>query len=107
MSDTTERLTKMVKGIAETIYEGGTNDDGDEINGFNYLEDVLDINYITQRDKTYKGSRILVAFGGPNIWIDTLDQQVEGYWGTDKVFQWYPEDNIGLDDACEESFNCA
>jgi len=106
MSGTTERLTEMVKGIAETICEGGTDDDGNEINGFDYLEEVLDINYITQSDKTYKGARLLVAFGGPNIWVDTTSQEVEGYWGTDKILQWYPDDNIGLDDACEELFNC-
>lgn len=27
------------------------------------------------------GVRILVAFGGPNIYIDTFDGAVRGYWG--------------------------
>lgn len=27
------------------------------------------------------GVRILVAFGGPNIYIDTFDGVVRGYWG--------------------------
>ena len=28
---------------------------------------------------------LLVAGGGPVIWIDTWSQEVQGYWGLDKV----------------------
>ena len=55
----------------------------------------------------YKGARLLVAFGGPNIWIDTASQEVEGYWGSDRVTRWYSKDYIGLDDACAELYDMA
>jgi hypothetical protein len=27
----------------------------------------------------------MVAGGGPNVWIDTWSQEVQGFWGSDKV----------------------
>ena len=73
---------------------------------YDYLSDVLDIEYICNSKKEYLGARVLVAFGGPNIWINTRTQQVEGYWWGDKSIQSYNKDEIGLDDALEDLFNC-
>jgi hypothetical protein len=47
-----------------------------------------------------------VAFGGPNIWINTRTKQVEGYWWGDKCIMSYDRDEMGLDDALSELFNC-
>ena len=70
------------------------------------MEDVLDIQYIINQDKTYRGARILVAFGGPNIWVNTQSGQVEGYWWGDNAFTGFM-DNIGLDDYLEELYSCS
>lgn len=80
--------------------------DGVRVSGFDYLSDVLDINWILNNDLTYKGAKVLVAFGGPNIWINTEMQQVEGYWWMDKCIIPYNRDEIGLDEALEELYNC-
>jgi hypothetical protein len=37
------------------------------------------------------------------IWVDTFREQVTGWWGTDRV-QWYFQDNLGLNDYCEEMY---
>ena len=79
--------------------------DEDEQSAFDYLQDALDIQYIVDSKKEYLGARILVAFGGPNIWINTQFNQVEGYWWNDKSTFSY-QDNLGLDEACSELFNC-
>lgn len=50
---------------------------------WNYFDDVLDINYIINADRTYNAVRLLVAFGGPNIYIDTFKGVVSLYWWTE------------------------
>ena len=76
------------------------------MNAFDYLGDVLDIEYTTDSKKEYLGARVLVAFGGPNIWINTRTQTIEGHWWGDTVYANYSQDNIGLDDALAEIYAC-
>lgn len=71
-----------------------------------WLNDVLDIQYIVNQKKEYMGARLLVTFGGPNIWVDTQYNKVEGYWGTDTEV-WSYEDNLGIDNMCQDLFECS
>jgi predicted RNA-binding Zn-ribbon protein involved in translation (DUF1610 family) len=48
---------------------------------YNYLEDCLDIEYITNAQKEYKAVKIWVTLGGPSICIDTDKKAVCLYWG--------------------------
>ena len=102
-------LRDMVKHIANQLTNGFESDepglDGDEYSAFDYLESALDFNWILNSDRTYKGARVLVAFGGPNIWVDTVLGQVEGYWWGDSFTMSFT-DNVGLDDALETIFTC-
>ena len=68
-----------------------------------WMEGTYDIRYLVDRETRYLGAEILVAGGGPTIWVDTFTKEVRGYWGTDRV-QRYFIDNLGLDDYCEELF---
>lgn len=92
-------LKEQVLGIVKEI-EGG------KVEAVEYMEDALDINWLLNNDRTYKGARILVAFGGPNIWIDTSTQTVEGYWWDERFEARYTEDGIGLDGYCEDVWGC-
>ena len=74
-----------------------------EPTGFDFLDDVYSIKWVVNQDKSYSGALLLVAGGGPNIWVNTEDKQVEGYWGGDKYIQPF-SDQIGLDDACENLY---
>tara|TARA_R100001086_G_C11648530_1_gene206660 strand:+ start:39 stop:455 length:417 start_codon:yes stop_codon:yes gene_type:complete len=74
--------------------------------GYDYLNDALDIQYIVNSDRTYRAARILVACGGPNIWIDTLHQEVQGYWASDKAISHYYTDKMDIDGACQELWEC-
>nr|DAI40817.1 MAG TPA: TFIIB-TERMINAL DOMAIN, TFIIB, TRANSCRIPTION INITIATION [Caudoviricetes sp.]DAJ55848.1 MAG TPA: TFIIB-TERMINAL DOMAIN, TFIIB, TRANSCRIPTION INITIATION [Caudoviricetes sp.] len=57
-------------------------DDLDEVNLWDYFEDCpLDIEYTINSDLDYVGARIMIAFGGPNIYINTNNKRVELYWG--------------------------
>ena len=93
-----EKLRRMCKNIAEEITAGKEND-------HEWTEHVYDIEWITYQDHSYKAARLLVAGGGPNIWVNTQTGDVEGYWGSDKC-TWGFVDEIGLDDYLEELHSC-
>ena len=59
---------------------------------------------IADVEKRFLGAEILVAGGGPTIWVDTFREQVTGWWGTDKV-QIYFQDNLGLNDYCGDLYD--
>jgi hypothetical protein len=67
---------------------------------------VMEVKYVVDDNFNYVGSQLLVAFGGPNIWIDTQHQQVKGYWWGDDYIKDYYEDKIGLDSFYEELYEC-
>jgi len=93
-----EQLRRMCKNIAEDITAGKED-------AHKWMEGVYDIEWITYNDHSYKAARLMVAGGGPNIWVNTQDGTVDGYWGTDKV-HWGFVDNIGLDEYLEELHGC-
>tara|TARA_R100000388_G_scaffold63580_1_gene46419 strand:+ start:131 stop:511 length:381 start_codon:yes stop_codon:yes gene_type:complete len=80
--------------------------EGDE-NLLEYLHHnhIMDIKYILDKNLDYVGSQLLVAFGGPNIEIDTQHKTVCGYWWGDDVIRAYWEDSIGLDDYFREIYD--
>ena len=85
-----EQLRRMCKRIADEITEGKISSD-------KWMDGVYDIEWTTHRDHEYRAARLLVAGGGPTIWVNTMTENVEGYWGTDRVKDPYA-DNIGLDE---------
>jgi hypothetical protein len=78
----------------------------DTLSGFDYIANALDINWILNSDHALKGARILVAFGGPNIWIDTDKQTVEGTWWNESFKAPYSNDEMDIEGACAEVFGC-
>jgi hypothetical protein len=113
-----QELEGRCRSIAEEITDGLKNCDPDIFNrwhdegqpedfqpdAWDYIEDMLDINYVVGRDREYLGAQITVGWGGPNIYIHTRSCTVKGYWGSDQA-QWGYVDSIGLDDVCEELYN--
>ena len=105
-----EQLRRMCKNIAQDITDAKQQDYIDqprkEITASDWMEGVYDIEWITHQDKSYKAARLLVAGGGPNIWVNLQDMTVDGYWASDKC-TWGFVDNIGLDDYLEEMHGCS
>ena len=112
-----EQLRRMCKKIADDItekaitryngYEGAAeHDESDEGTlSSRFMDHVYDIEWITHQDHRYKGARLMVAGGGPTVWVNLVDMTVDGYWGFDKVKHGFI-DNIGLDDYLEEMHGC-
>ena len=95
-----EQLRRMGKSIAEDI------SNGDGTSASEFMDSTYDIRYIVDREKRYMAAELLVAGGGPTIWVNLNTGYVEGYWGGDKVEHPFT-DNLGLDDYCEEMYGCA
>ena len=56
----------------------------------------------------YKGCRLMVACGGPNIYIDTLETAVTGYWWSDRAEFLLRRDVVDAIDAWKlETLECA
>ena len=104
-----EQLRRMCKNIAEEITEGKAEEYIDqpkvELTADKFMEHVYDIEWITHQDHSYKSARLLVAGGGPNIWVNLMDNTVDGYWGNDRV-KWGFSDVIGLDNYLEDLHAC-
>ena len=104
-----EQLRRWCKNIAEEITEGKTEEYIDqpkvELTADKFMEGVYDIEWITHQDHSYKAARLLVAGGGPNIWVNLHTDTVDGYWWGDHCKHSF-DDNIGLNDYLEELHAC-
>lgn len=105
-----EQLRRMVRNVADELTSGKTTrlskyESKCEVilEPGHFMEYVYDIRYLVDSQKRFLGAELMVAGGGPTIWVDTFREQVTGWWGSDRV-QWYYQDNIGLNDYCEEMY---
>ena len=93
-----------------TCQECGATFDENELEAvsmYDYFKNALDIDYITNSKKEYKACRIMVACGGPNIYINTWSRQVELYWWNESGSFYLSSDVCNaIDDCMEEYFNC-
>lgn len=113
ISTMSDKLQDHVNSIASNLTkppldewnEGRDVENEGEFSAFDYLQDALDIEYIVNSKREFLGARVLVAFGGPNIWVNTRTNTVEGHWWGDSASATFT-DSIGLGDALEELFNC-
>ena len=70
-----------------------------------YLEDVYNVDVTCSLSKEYRGASICIAYGGPNIYIDTMTHRLELYWGSDTEYLWLEDDIINeVNDIIESWF---
>ena len=80
--------------------------DYEQLSIWDYMNDILDIEYRCGSDKEYRSCKIMVACGGPNIYIDTASALVKLYWWTE--YADYPlsyEARDAIDEWAEEYWN--
>ena len=97
-----QQLRRMCKTIAEEI-SAGEPGKGRHKDASAWMEDVYDIRYIVDREKRYFSAELMVAGGGPTIWVNLNTKEVEGYWGSDRVNEPFI-DNLDLDGYLEEMY---
>ena len=104
-----EQLVRMCKNIADSItnpdpkFIGPEDEEPRQETASDWMEGVYDIRYIVDREKRYYSAELLVAGGGPTIWVNLNTKEVEGYWGSDRITEPFI-DNLGLDDYLEDMY---
>jgi len=81
-------------------------DEYEQLSIWDYMSDILDIEYRCGSDREYRSCKIMVACGGPNIYIDTAGALVKLYWWTE--YAEYPlsyEARDAIDEWAEEYWN--
>lgn len=129
MSDTKKELEEQCRWIVEkvealasgSLYDTETGEmiDRDDLedpndydesryqNLFDYIADNLGIKIITGIDGgDYYGAEICVAWGGPNIYIETRDSYVRGYWGDEVSIPFSYIARDAVDDIIDELRSC-
>jgi len=91
----TQQLEKSVNHIAEELNNIASSEDSYE-KMYKYLCKCLDVTYTVTSDKKLKDVKYLVTFGGPNIYINTKSDMVEGYWGGDEYAAFISDEAIEL-----------
>ena len=68
-----------------------------------WLDDgVYDVEYTIGSNKEYRGVRLMVACGGPNIYIDTKSGDVELYWWNESARYPMSSDVVNMIDSIYE-----
>ena len=81
--------------------------DAEQISFLDYFGDCFNIEYRVNGNKEFKSVEIMVACGGPNIYVDTKSAVVRLHWWTD--YAEYPISygtRDAIDDAFNDLFNC-
>lgn len=100
----------VTDGEMVSLIEAGRNeeDDFEQVTIYDYLSDVLDVTYYTTgRNGEYKGVRLLLAYGGPNVYLDTYSRTLELYWWTESAtVDLLPNEADEVDAMWSELYNC-
>ena len=82
--------------------------DLESVSIYDYFDgDIYDIEYRIGSDRQYRSVKIMVACGGPNIYIDTARKAVLLYWWTDHAeYSLLSSTCEAIDQYFEELFNC-
>lgn len=88
---------------------GETFDESDleALSAYDFIADAYDVEYRIGSDMEYRSAKIMVACGGPNIYIDTASRLVTLHWWTD--YAEYPISSDAaeeLDNVMEELYQC-
>lgn len=93
-----ERMVTNIRDDLNRLYDADYTDDerkqmeenGEAYDLYSYFDNALDIEYIIGANCDFRGVRIIVTLGSPNIYVDTRRGYVEGFWGCDHYEAWLP-----------------
>ena len=107
-----QRIADTLEEIKDYDFYEQVDEETDE-EGDWYFDDIYNTDYIWRLGYGLMGVRIMIACGGPNIWVDTFEKTVHGYWGGDEAIAYLSddccakiEDVFGADAAERIYFDC-
>lgn len=110
MKDFEKECEQQVKDIANylnDIASGNVNEEDECQSLYDYFDDVYDIEYRIDGEGNYKSVSLMIACGGPNIYVDTNDSYVKLYWGSTYVEAPISYDiSEEIDNIFEENYRC-
>lgn len=78
-----ERVDSIANYLNDLVVNDNDVDKEDECQSlYDYFNDVYDIEYRIDGEGNYKSVKLMIAGGGPNIYVDTADAYVKLYWGS-------------------------
>lgn len=81
--------------------------EAEQVTIWDYFNDAFDIEYRISGSGDFRSCRLMVACGGPNIYVDTDTSSVELYWWGDRASAGFDRDAAALiDEAFEELYTC-
>ena len=100
----------ITDGEMVSLIEAGKNgeDEFEQVSIYDYLSDVLDATYYTTgRNGEYKGVRLMLTYGGPNVYLDTYFRTLELYWWNESAtVDLLPNEADEVDAMWSELYNC-
>lgn len=100
---------KYLEGIREELenYYNGFEEDGEERSMVDYLSDVIDYEITLNSRMEYRSCKVWVTLGGPNVWIDTAENEIKLAWSNERESIWLPSEICEeIDCYFEEFYNC-
>ncbi len=95
-----EDLIKAVMSVVSAIQNSEVDD------GLDYIkEQGEEIRHIIDNYNLYIGSQLKVCIGGYEIWIDTADKVVSGYFLHQRFEHWYRRDSMELSECLQNQYN--
>lgn len=89
-----DKLELIADGCLYVDEDGNEHDTSDypeipygweQVTMYDYFDDYYNVRYVLDGNLEYVAVRLMVACGGPNIWVDTEAGRVELYWWGDRA----------------------
>ena len=94
---TSKNLDNLVKQVEYSKNELLENVNNNTL--YDYILDYSDdIEFIFDRGHNFLGAIVTIGSGGPNIYLDTRNGRIDGFWGIDKF-------NLPIDKELKNELN--
>lgn len=103
-----EYLGDEDKDVRKCSFCGDETDpyEWEQVTIMDYFCDVLDVEYRIGADRKYRSVRLMIAYGGPNIYVDTAEKAVVLYWGTERAKYPISTDVVNaIDEIWNDAYN--
>jgi len=104
LNDSELQLRQMVDAYAEDVIKGKMRFYPEDDNDEDYYE-AYSIKYVVDQNGNLEDVMVMLAGGGPNIWLDTNAREVQGFWGSTKYTK-YIYDHEYIIDYFDELYSC-
>lgn len=89
LEDIANEITRLYYDSNLYVHEDEDDDSSEE---YYYFDENYNLDYIWRERYGLMGVRVMIACGGPNIWVDSFNEEVVGYWGASEIHVSLPRD---------------